>query len=677
MVQIPSAVLSERLQECLRGRRLKAAVFLTFRLDPGFFEQQVLPVFFDVPLSAARELRLCQLEETIRSSVDEIAVYYDPRALIAEGDTAALDIRRIPVNWPSGFFHPKNILAIVEDPNESDPLVGRSLLVVTLSANLTQAGWWENVEVGHVEEVKLGERCSFRNDLLLLIARIKRYSPAGEAHAALEKIRAFLHNVRHRHKRTRGQRLYPQLYCGKQTVSDFLLDRTGGRLAELNLEVISPYFDERGAEGPLKTILEIFNPREVRILLPRDLSGAAQCPKPVYDAIKSLPGVKWAKLPAVGSRKINNDQWRFVHAKVYRFFHPNRRFEALLVGSINLTRAAHSGSGNCETSFLVETAPRRVPDWWLVAEHKAPERFVEEDPTAETSSSVATALSVRYNWATQVADVYWGSDMLAPPLKITSGVTHIAELAALPCKSWVMLDSTAASELSKLLVSTSFIYVSVGEGEPVAILVQEEGMAHRPSILLRLSASDILRYWGLLTDEQRQAFLEQRPEVAELLHRAGIASSVRSIEATESFFDTFAGMFLAFGNLERRILDAIVRGREREAEYYLFGEKYDSLNVLFNRVIDGGGSHDLVTRYLTLLCAEQMLDVITDREPDFAERHRIEICRLRERLKAIEHLRAEFRLTGIDDPARFFDWFEKRFLRRERRDQALAREAEA
>lgn len=45
MTEIPHAVLSEKLEELIDGRRLVAAVFITFRFDPEFFEQQVLPVF--------------------------------------------------------------------------------------------------------------------------------------------------------------------------------------------------------------------------------------------------------------------------------------------------------------------------------------------------------------------------------------------------------------------------------------------------------------------------------------------------------------------------------------------------------------------------------------------------------------------------------------------------------
>ena len=46
--------------------------------------------------------------------------------------------------------------------------------------------------------------------------------------------------------------------------------------------------------------------------------------------------------------------------------------------------------------------------------------------------------------------------------------------------------------------------------EAVPVLVQEEGMKSKPSALFDLSPSEILRYWSLLTAEQRAAFLEAR-----------------------------------------------------------------------------------------------------------------------------------------------------------------------
>ena len=148
-------MLSEHFQDLMKGRVLKTGVFLTFRFDPGFFEQEVLPVFLDVPLSHEPALALVQLEDAIRDRVDHLAVYYDPRGLEAGSASAKLDVKRIPVSWPTGFFHPKNVLLLVEDaePDDAGDREQR-LLVAALSANLTRAGWWENVEVCHVEELR-------------------------------------------------------------------------------------------------------------------------------------------------------------------------------------------------------------------------------------------------------------------------------------------------------------------------------------------------------------------------------------------------------------------------------------------------------------------------------------------------------------------------------------------
>src|SRR5690606_30975514 len=110
----PRAVLSEHFQDRMKDRRLVSAVFTTFRFEPGFFESEVLPVFFDIPLSHAPAIKLVQLEEALRSVLGSIAVYYDQNGLVPDGGSAKLDVRRIPVRHRTGIFHPKNVLALVE-----------------------------------------------------------------------------------------------------------------------------------------------------------------------------------------------------------------------------------------------------------------------------------------------------------------------------------------------------------------------------------------------------------------------------------------------------------------------------------------------------------------------------------------------------------------------------------
>ena len=121
MADIPRAVLSERFEECLDGRRLLAAVFVTFRFDPEFFEQQVLPVFVDVPTSHSEAIRRLQLEDALKDVRHRIAVYYDQNGLDPDAKPARLDVSRVPIVHRTGIFHPKNVFALVEQLEPDNP----------------------------------------------------------------------------------------------------------------------------------------------------------------------------------------------------------------------------------------------------------------------------------------------------------------------------------------------------------------------------------------------------------------------------------------------------------------------------------------------------------------------------------------------------------------------------
>lgn len=62
----PREVLTEQLQQALSGRRVDAAVFTTFRFEPGFFEQEVLTALFDVTWHHVPKLRRLQFEDMLR-----------------------------------------------------------------------------------------------------------------------------------------------------------------------------------------------------------------------------------------------------------------------------------------------------------------------------------------------------------------------------------------------------------------------------------------------------------------------------------------------------------------------------------------------------------------------------------------------------------------------------------
>ena len=338
-VQLPEAVLSRRLSEAVRGRRLRSAVFTTFSFDPGFFELQVLPLLFSQSFSQVDKVRLLQLEDALRH-VEHLAVYYDRGALSQDAEPARLDYRRIDVNRPTGVFHPKLVFLLVDQADKPSMHGGepyRSLIVACLSANLTRAGWWESVECAHIEEIKdrdqTPKRIPYRRDLLAILRRIRACAVEDEDHRALDAVRSFLVervSTRRYARVSVGGRWHTRLFggMGRLNLANWLAEL---RLTDRawNLEVVSPYFNARGT-GPLGKLAEVIAPRETRVYLPRDAEGTALVTADAYSAIASLEGVRWADLPDRITRRSSGASVerlapRHVHAKVYRLWRGGRR----------------------------------------------------------------------------------------------------------------------------------------------------------------------------------------------------------------------------------------------------------------------------------------------------------------------------------------------------------------
>jgi hypothetical protein len=686
MGDIPRAVLSEHFQERMKDRRLVSAVFTTFRFEPGFFEGEVLPVFFDVPLSHAGAIKLVQLEEALRSLPGSIAVYYDQHGLVAEGGAAKLDLRRIPIRHPTGIFHPKNVLALVEKIEcDGEGHRARALLCACLSANLTRAGWWENVEVGHVEEIGEGEHTNLRDALIAyadaLVTRAEGRRANDELrqrHAALRDIREFLRGTTQREHRSVEGRLRTHFHNGEDSLPDFIENTAGNAVHGMCLEVISPYFDGTGESAPLAALLTRFEPRETRVFLPKNDREEALCPEELYSWVRQHKSVSWGALPGDLLRlgKAEDTKHRTVHAKVYRFFDPARGGrEILYVGSTNLTQAGcriAGRGGNWETGFIVEvTAPGR-PDWWLAADSRRPRTFAPKAEDEGTASGGGTQLVVRYRWDRKEATVLWGGEMLSPALSVEHGGLRILALDQLPSREWVDLGVEDAERLRQTLISTSLLQVS-GEGpEPGLLLVQEEGMSHRPSLLLDLSAADILRYWALLSVEQRAAFIEARARIAG--DDDPLMAKLAPLPVETTLFDRFAGVFHAFGCLEERVREALDDSKTREADYRLFGKKYDSLGSLLDRVLEEvrSGAGDRVEQYVVTLCARQLLRELGRGYPEYWAEHRDDVKGLEAQLADAASLRTALAGGHAEMPA-FLDWFERWFLRRA---EALPEEGE-
>lgn len=669
MGELPHEVLSEHFQERMKGRRLRSAIFLTYQFDPGFFEQEVLPVLVDVPLSHAAAIRLVQLEDTLRGLPSGVAVYYDANGLVVgDAGSAKLDVRRIPVQHRTGIFHPKNVFMLVEaEEGDDEGYREQTLIVASLSANLTRAGWWENVEACHVEEIAEGDKTRLKDDLASFLDNLRRKASAESEQRALRDVLAFLRRVSPRLQRSALGQLHTHFYAGPESLADFLDQTAGHLLRGAYLEVISPYFDDAASCRPLETLIERFQPKEVRVFLPRSADGEGLCRSELYEAVRALPGARWGRLPKEILRLGRSDDAgeRFVHAKVYRFFTQSPKREICFVGSANLTAAAHQTGGNVETGFLIDLIPPRRPDFWLTADDRRPAEFHVRTEDEASAASGGTRLNLRYHWDRSVAEAFWDAPGESPELRIEARGIEIGAIPPLPSRAWTELAANIAHGIADLLAETSLFFVH-GEGDaPALLLVQEEAMSHKPSLLLRLSATDILRYWSLLTPEQRAAFLEARaPEIALVGQGADLVARARIALEADTLFDRFAGFFHAFGCLERAARSALDAGHEREVDYRLFGKKYDSLGNLLDRVASGGGTGDDVDHYVIVLCARQLCQEIARDYPDYWSAHAPDAKQLGQQFQSLAAIRQKLIERNPGDLPGFLDWFDRWFLRR-------------
>lgn len=683
---IPMAVLSQQLADAIAGRKVRAAVFTTFTFDPGFFELHILPVLFDQSFHQVDKVRRVQLEEAL-TTIDRLAVYYDRSGLSQDAEPAGLDYRRIDVRYATGIFHPKVALILVDEPvelDEGEEEAGttsaqwrpQSLLVTVMSANLTRSGYWENIECAHIDEIQHQDlddsRSSYRHDLLWLINRIRDCAGPDEDQSALDMIHTFLRYETPRDKPKYASfqgRYHTRLFSGvgKLTFSQWLADLRLGR-RDWNLEVISPYFDHSGA-GPLEDLIDIIGPRETRVYLPRDPDGTARVTREAYEAVSEL--AHWANLPeqikdrgrGASSEKLLP---RNVHAKVYRLWNSRERRDLLIIGSVNLTSAAHSHSraGNLEAAFLVDVSedgyPRR---WWLERRDTEPETFSEQGTTEEDGLETSPFdLSLRFDWADGRLAYRLGSSA-GQGFEICETNGHPIFTVERPRSGqWINCSPEDSDRVRSVLPSTSFLLIRHPKGS-WRVLVREENMGYRPSLVLQLTPEEILEYWALLSAEQRATFVEGQFSSDAALEGLSVRK-VKERLARRTMFDRFAGIFHAFGCLHRFIDEAIAEGRDAEAETRLAGAKYDSLPVLLEKILkqleqkDG----DPIHHYVTFLCAKQLRDTLARKQRDFIRQCKKRLSTLDSLLQRLPEIREAVPL-GAKEKKQFLDWYESAFLK--------------
>jgi hypothetical protein len=262
------------------------------------------------------------------------------------------------------------------------------------------------VEVAHIEEIPERALTMLRGDLLDLVRRLRSQAEPDAQHTALDAIREFVVETEQRVQAVRKEgTLHPRLYSGDGGALRFLEETLGERADGINLEIISPYFDDTTAK-PLEALLESFGPRETRVFVPMNRKGEALCSESFSQGAprtRSQVG-SVAGGPTLARRGLHHRatlrscegvpllQW---HAKVRGYF----------VGSVNLTSAAHVKGRNFESGFLIERQLDRAPSWWLTTSDD-PVSFTGVQSDTESLSAL-TALCIKFDWQSTRAWAMW------------------------------------------------------------------------------------------------------------------------------------------------------------------------------------------------------------------------------------------------------------------------------
>lgn len=196
-------------------------------------------------------------------------------------------------------------------------------------------------------------------------------------------------------------------------------------------------------------------------------------------------------------------------------------------------------------------------------------------------------------------------------------------------------------------------------------------MWKKPPLLSLLSVQDILRYWSLLTADQRNDFLERR--ASELLGDAAgneLVTKLRPEPEIQTIFSRFAGTFHAFECLERALTKSLEEGNEKEALFRLFNMQHDTLGSLLQR-IDDDAAQDGVDKYVIALCAKQMCRELRRKWPELWTAHPAEAKELDAALAIVDRTRAALIAKKPEEMAPFLEWFDRWFLDRAKPVEAV------
>jgi hypothetical protein len=477
-----------------------------------------------------------------------------------------------------------------------------SIVLGSGSFNLTKAGWWENLEVGHW--VELDEGFAPRNILNPLLVALRFYqvqTPSSVLDEILSTTMKF--------EATRDDQSCSFYFSGsgkgRNHFDAFINEHAG---ADAPLEVISPFF---AVEGDNRTIIDFLaRYPSTTVLLPMDEHGQALVDRAsVYEALprEAITWGQWSE----SIRKSHLDPkaaYRRLHAKIYQV----RGEEPwCFVGSVNLSFKAFRQ--NVEAGFLLKDVTSKAA--LLVPLESPPDRFkveVEASGADDSAEQEMPSVYLIFDWQTE----------LLHTACTQSGELLLLDSTADTLMSVLLNDkegqSSHAPQLKAHLQRSSLMHArwqSEAKTANGTVLVSQRNLFCRPTQLPALDLQALLRIFIGMHESRR---LELFGDLAiRLLHASqndGLQDEflpeLTTEGSVESFFSEFSQVNGAFWELAERLVKAERDGDLQTLAYYLMGQQPDSLRKLLASIVGSDLSNkkaSLIVRYLTLLSVVDLL----------------------------------------------------------------------
>lgn len=637
--------ISEAFRTAIGEREVMLAFFSTYSFEPDFFELEVLPLLLGNPaLSSNESIRYYQLQSLMRQHEGRLAVVYD-LSVFDPQLAPRLEVDYMPMRVGGACQHAKLMVLVVRDRKSKQ----QSIVFGVGSFNLTKAGWWENLEVGHW--VELCEGFAPGNIHRPLLDALRFYQ-AQTPSPVLEKILGIAQTFETSADDPSCSFYFSGSSSGRIHFDSFIAEHTD---AKAPLEVISPFF---AAEGDNQVILSLLKRYpSVTVLLPLDEHGRALVHREsVYESLpdETITWGRWSE----SIRKSHLDPqsgYRRLHAKIYQSLGED---PWAFVGSVNLSYKAFRQ--NVEAGFLLRGHATKS---LLATLQTQPDRFNVE-PEAENQSD---------SDGQEMPPIHALFDWQSEALHLSS--KQVGSLALLNSASEVLLSVqlnavegqlVPAPQLKQHLQGSSLMHARWQSDEKLAtgtVLVSQRNLFCRPTHLPPLDLQALLRIFiGMHESRRLELFGDLAIRLLNASQDEGLQDEflpeLISEGSFESFFAEFSQVNGAFWELAESLGKAEEAGDLQTLAYYLKGHQPDSLRKLLETIAESDSTRkapSLIVRYLTLLSVADLLkrfNKYTD------------ATLLNDAEKALSSLEQKELLTQLDGAKgeHFLRWFKAKFF---------------